>query len=106
MSSEVLNLFHRANRAWLLLQRLRLRKFLLSVVDGRLIVTPGSRLTVADVDEIREHRDDLVGWVDDPIAHAIALDAQAEPPETSCEVREYDIVSMPGIQPVAMRRTP
>lgn len=36
------------------------RRFALALDDGRLIVTPGSRLTARDDRAIRRHRDELV----------------------------------------------
>lgn len=58
-----------------LVQDLRTRGFKLQAADGRLVVTPASRLTDADRELIKRHRDELLALAN-PANAANGLDSQ------------------------------
>lgn len=74
---------HRAaNRAWLLIRRLRAAGIWLAVEGETLTASPASRLTGHDREQLAMHKGDVIGWLLD--AHALALALPAAGGRSDC----------------------
>src|SRR5689334_967899 len=89
---------------WLLIS-LRERGFTVQPKDGKLFVGPAEKLTGKDIAAIKQHRDEILSYLECPEAYAMAFRAEGDEPPWTEEptpdtvpfvLRESVIVREPG----------
>lgn len=96
-------------KAWLILDSLRSNGFDVTVGNGQLLVTPGSKLKPVEVEAIANYRDLIMGWIEDPEGSRAAMSAEAYEPDWNTDgpvvLREVDVFHLEGFPPMSFPRS-